>query len=1378
MKTHQHGNLSGGFGSTLRRPKTCYRLTLAACAAVGPLWAARGLAQSLTWDSSGSSPTFPYNGSGNWDTTDAFWSNGSADVVWDNMSTAVFGGAGSGSYADVTVDSPVTAAGITFNPFPGAGGYSISSDSNNDPITLISPTIAINYATKVEIDAPITGTVGLTLTGNSNATLSLTSLETYTGTTSVENGTLLMSGLVGSLPSGTPLSLGDSNNDSGTVELNGNSITVSSLQTVGTGANTIDNDGGFSALTYAGSNANPSTFSGNITDGGYTPGIGYAYLGLNVTSGSLTLTGNNTYHAGSAISSGATLQIGNGGASGNLPSGADVNGTLVFDQTGTTTSAGVIAGTGSLQQIGSGTVILTAQNIFSGTTTIANGATLQVDNSANPSVDATLGTGNVIDNGTLIWNVSYYGQNTINNNISGNGSLVLTAPQSTVLFLGGTSTNYGATVIANNEVILYAAGALSPNSALTLGDAGNDPAELNLNGQSVTVAGLNSIGTGTNNSGSGLIIYNDSNAGVTFTVAGSSGSSSTFAGSIRDLTDGYSGTIALTISGGSLTLSGANAYSGPTNVDDGGLLALNATGSINTGASEYIGVTAAGTFNQTGGTNSTSLSLVVGTQSGSVGDYVQSGGLAKFTGDLYLGFFAGASGAYSLGSTGALTVSGPEHIGNYGTGTFTQSGGTNASASNLDLGYYANASGVYNLGGGSLSVSEDNIAYGANSSGEILQSGGTQSVSTEENIGVSGAGTYIQTGGLNTLSGTFFIMAFGNNSTGTYNLSAGTLSATGQANIANASNTTATFNQTGGAVSFGSYFNLADGAPSTATYSLSGAGSTLTVSYEENIGTNGAGTFTQSGGTNTLNGPYFILALATNSTGVYNLSAGTLSTTGAAYIAYASNTTSTFNQTGGAASIGTYFNLAVGAGSTANYNLSGAGSTFTVGSEENIGTNGAGTFTQSGGTNAVDGTAFVIALATNSAGTYNLSAGTLAVAGAGIADIAFGNNTTATFDQSGGTASFAGDIYLAVGTGSTAAYSLSGTGALTVTGEEFIGDTGAGTLTQTSGTNTTSQDVVIASQSGSTGAYNLSAGALTSPSVYVGGNSTAAGGTGVLTISGTGSLNVAGSLTVYNTADSGLNVSGGTVTAAALNLLGGIYTQTAGSATFGQITGSGQVTISGGLTTLAKNGGASQVNSLTISGSGTLDITNNHIIIDYTTSDPISTIAGYLKSGYNGGAWNGPGIISSTAQTLTNGLRYAVGWADGANGVVSGLSSGQIEIKYTLLGDANLDGVVNGSDFSILAANFGKGVTNWDQGNFLYGSSVNGSDFSALAANFGQGDSGAAVAVSPADIAALDSFAVANGLPLPTFAAVPEPASAGLILAGITLTARRRRRPT
>jgi hypothetical protein len=59
-----------------------------------------------------------------------------------------------------------------------------------------------------------------------------------------------------------------------------------------------------------------------------------------------------------------------------------------------------------------------------------------------------------------------------------------------------------------------------------------------------------------------------------------------------------------------------------------------------------------------------------------------------------------------------------------------------------------------------------------------------------------------------------------------------------------------------------------------------------------------------------------------------------------------------------------------------------------------------------------------------------------------------------------------------------------------------------------------------------------------------------------------------------------------------------------------------------------------------------------------------------------------------------------------------------------------------------------------------------------LAANFNQGDGGTA---SAGDVAALDAFAVANGLSLPT-AGVPEPASGGMmVMAGLGILRRRRR---
>ncbi|HUB26492.1 MAG TPA: hypothetical protein VL992_13780 [Tepidisphaeraceae bacterium] len=178
-------------------------------------------------------------------------------------------------------------------------------------------------------------------------------------------------------------------------------------------------------------------------------------------------------------------------------------------------------------------------------------------------------------------------------------------------------------------------------------------------------------------------------------------------------------------------------------------------------------------------------------------------------------------------------------------------------------------------------------------------------------------------------------------------------------------------------------------------------------------------------------------------------------------------------------------------------------------------------------------------------------------------------------------------------------------------------------------------------------------------------------------------------------------------------------TVAAGTYAAAGVNSSSSITISGG--SLALFAASVIGGSLTIQSGGILDLTAIPLVINYAGSaDPISKVQSYLSSGYNNGAWNGSGIVSSyVAAANSSGRNYAVGYADGADAIVPGLSSGQIEILPTLLGDATLQGNVSFGDFQVLAEYFGRSG-GWDEGNFAYGGAVTFGDFQLLAAEFGR----------------------------------------------------------
>ena len=270
------------------------------------------------------------------------------------------------------------------------------------------------------------------------------------------------------------------------------------------------------------------------------------------------------------------------------------------------------------------------------------------------------------------------------------------------------------------------------------------------------------------------------------------------------------------------------------------------------------------------------------------------------------------------------------------------------------------------------------------------------------------------------------------------------------------------------------------------------------------------------------------------------------------------------------------------------------------------------------------------------------------------------------------------------------------------------------------------------------GAVNLSASGNSITASQNGVQITLSGFTGV-TVTDTGSgdvLNFNGPLalpfTFVNCSQSTVNVNSGTLTFTAVS---------------GGSVNVGTLSVANGASAVITAATTSQITTLTLSGlsigaSGSLDVTNNEVLITYGSgTDPIASIAGMIGTGYANGAWDGPGIISSVAQSHAS---YGLGYADAADvGNPAGLAPGQIEILYTLLGDANLDGKVNGDDFVLMANNFNDYVTaGWDQGDFNYSNTVNGDDFTLLSANFNQAAQVAVAATTP--VTAAVSAVVAN----------------------------------
>ncbi len=195
-------------------------------------------------------------GTEDWATAD-IWHLGNAYgllTTWIDGSYATLGGGGGGT---LDLSTPVIASAVTF----AADGYTIHGDASGD--TLTGPTIGLDAGagTTSTIDAVLSGSGGLAVSGP--GILVLGCANNYTGPTTI-NGSYVTAGDDAALGAANPLTMSKS-----TLDLNGMDLTVASL--TGDAASLITSTGGAGQLTVALASGT-STFAGTIADGASTSG--------------------------------------------------------------------------------------------------------------------------------------------------------------------------------------------------------------------------------------------------------------------------------------------------------------------------------------------------------------------------------------------------------------------------------------------------------------------------------------------------------------------------------------------------------------------------------------------------------------------------------------------------------------------------------------------------------------------------------------------------------------------------------------------------------------------------------------------------------------------------------------------------------------------------------------------------------------------------------------------------------------------------------------------------------------------------------------------------------------------------------------------------
>ncbi|MCX7561654.1 autotransporter-associated beta strand repeat-containing protein [Sulfitobacter sp. F26204] len=696
--------------------------------------------------------------------------------------------------ADSTIANALTvaAAGGTLD---ADAGVDVVLTGNIDAAGIL--TVASDDLTT--ISGVMSGAGGLTVdSAGGTGQLTLTNVNTYTGTTTVENGILV---------------LGNANSiaDDGAVVVNDRLNLATTNETIGSlaGTGTVALDGNTLTIAQSGTLAVPvvTEFSGVIAGAGNPlPGPDVVALVVNSVTDTLVLSGVNTFTGLTDVQSG-TLRIGDGGSvlgdvdtAGTFANEGTVGGLLTVTagmasnegagaltdvaisggtfETGiatlgvtpaTTTVSGTATITGGTMNVTGGTVNAAVNtngilNVNGGTvTTVDSAATSTVG--VNGTVATATVTGGTFATAGNITNVltNNGGGVTVSdgtvaslNNVS--GSATITGGNVTAMTNSATATNAGTVgTLSQSAGSFVNSGSVNTAgiSGGTFSTSGNVGTLNNTGGSSTVQAG--SVGTANNTSGSLTIAAGSvgtlsssattTNAG-TVGIASISGGTFGNSGSVTGSTTVTAGAVSNSGSLGNVTLTGGSI----TNISGtiGGVGNTGGTVTINGGSAQSV-VNNVGLLTIAGGgevgavTNSGTA-----TNAGTVGTLENQAGTFENSGTIN-GLTTLVNGTITnTGNMGNLASTGGSFVGNAGSvGNVTNNGGALDFAGGT-VGTIANNTGTLTLGASSGAVTNSAILDITGTASSLTNNAGTATVSgTVSGFTTVAGGQVTNTGSLN-----------------------------------------------------------------------------------------------------------------------------------------------------------------------------------------------------------------------------------------------------------------------------------------------------------------------------------------------------------------------------------------------------------------------------------------------------------------------------------------------------------------------------------------------------------------------------------------------------------------------------------------------------